>query len=412
MRKAELHKSTVTPVRSLLVLLLAVVASLGIFAGQAQAAPGAYKVLLVEAFPELPERLKNQILAFPDVVAVELASSQAETPTAAKLAGYDVVVSIGDNSYLDRVAWGNSLADYVDSGGVVVQAAYDNWEEAFPQGRFESGGYAPFIPGDNDNNARSLGAFNALSPLMQGITALNSSDNTTPTLAPGASLVASWNDGGPAIAVKGRVVSVSAFIGDHYGEAIWSGDYGRLVVNAVRSLGRQVLTVSNSKPNGGTVTSSAGGIECGALCKADFLYQTPVALTAKAKKGFAFAGFSGSCTGKSCSLIMDAAKSVTASFTSFKPGKVRLNKEKGTAQLTVAVSGPGKLLASGQKVKKRSKSAKKAGKVTVPIVPKGKAAAALKSGGKAKVKVKLAFTPTGGVTATLTKSIVLKLADG
>lgn len=402
-------------IRILLGLAALVAATLFLFAGQAQAAPGAYKVLLAEAYPEGAKKLQAQVAALPGVAAVDLVDTgeEGKTPTAAELAPYDVVVSIGDSTYLDVVAWGNSLADFIDAGGVVVQSAYDNWEdtESFPQGRFSSGNYPPYIPGNNGNDTTSLGAFDATNPLMQGVNALTTELNTEPALAPGATQVAKWANGKAAIAVKGRVVSITAFIGDHYGE-VWTGNYGQIILNAVRTLGRQVLTVANVNPAGGTVTSSAGGIVCGAVCSASFIYQTPVSLSAAANPGFAFAGFSGACGGLACNLTMDAAKSVTANFFSFGFGKkIKRNKKKGTAQLTVNVGGPGSLALSGKKVKKRGKLAATAGKVTLPIVAKGKAAAALKNKGKAKVRFEVAFTPAGGAPATLTKSVVLKLTD-
>ena len=357
--------------------------------------------------------LQGQVAAFPGVAAVDLVDTGEKTPTAADLAPYDAVVSIGDSTYADPEAWGNSLAAYVDSGGVVVQTTYDTWNGGgAPTGRFESGGYAPFIPGPNDNESTSLGAFELASPLMQGVApgSLTTELNTTNALAPGATLVARWVDNRPAVAFKGRVVAITAYIGDTYGE-VFTGNFGQIIYNAVRTFGRQVLTVANSNPAGGTVTSSAGGISCGSVCGADFLYKTPVSLAATANSGFAFAGFSGACTGTACNLTMDAAKSVTANFFSFKFGKkVKRNKKKGTAQLTVNVGGPGALAVSGKKVKKRGKAAKQAGKVTLPIVAKGKAAATLKNKGKVKVKFNVAFTPSGGSTATLTKSVVLKLA--
>jgi len=323
-----------------------------------------------------------------------------------------VVVSIGDSSYDDPEAWGNSLASYVDGGGVVVQAGYDSWEnpQSFPGGRFASGEYAPFIPGNNGNDVTSLGAFDASSPLMEGVSTLTTEDNTEPEPSPGATVVAKWANGKNAIAVKGHVVSITAFIGDDYGtEGIWSGDYGRVVVNAMRALGRQKLSVINSNPLGGTVTSNVGGINCGATCGSIFAPGTAVSLVAAVNPGFAFAGFSGSCTGTSCDLTMTSAKSVSANFTPFAFGKkIKLDRKKGTAQLTVYVGGPGLLAVSGKKVKTRSESASQAGKVILPLLAKGKARSTLRKSGKVKVGFSLAFTPTGGIAATQAKSVTLK----
>ncbi len=397
-------------IRALLALLALFALSGCLFAAQAQAAPGAYRVLLAEAFPEEAKKLQGQVAAFPGVAAVDLADTEAKTPTAAELAPYDVVVSIGDSSYLDPVAWGDSLADFVDSGGVVVQTTYDTWDGGgAPGGRFASGGYAPFVPGPNDNVSTTLGVFDASSPLMQGVApgSLTTELNTTNVLAPGATLVARWADDRPAVAFKGRVAAITAFVGDHYGE-VWTGNFGQIVFNAVRTLGRQALTVTNANPAGGTVAGS-GGISCGSSCGAIFNAGTPVSLTATANPGYAFAGFSGACTGTACNLTMDGAKAVTANFFGYGFGKkVKKNKKKGTAQLTVNVGGPGSLVVSGKKVKKQTKAAKGPGKVVLPIVAKGKAKKALKNKGKAKVKFSVAYTPAGGSTATLTRSVVLK----
>ena len=392
--------------------VLAALAVLLLCATRADASPGAYRVLLTEPYPEGPHQLGAQIDTFADVATIDYADTSVATPTAAQLGSYDVVVSVGDSNYLDREAWGNSLADYVDSGGVLVQAGYDSWEDAFPEGRFASGGYAPFIPGNNGNKTTSLGEFDASSPLMQGISTLTTIDNTEPELAPGASLVAKWANGLNAIAVKGHVVTTTAWIGDDYGPGEFSGDYGRLVVNAVRTLGRQGLSVVNANPVGGTVTSSVGGISCGAVCGAELAPGTAVSLTASAVKGFAFAGFGDACVGAACALVLNGGgvKTVTANFVGFKPGKkLKLSEKNGTATLTVNVGAPGMLVLSGKKVKKRSKAVKAAGKVKLTIAAKGQALKALKDKGKAKVKVKLAYTPSGGATATLTRKVQLKL---
>lgn len=406
----------IAPLRIVLALLAALVA-LCCFTAQAQAAPGAHKVLLAEAYPDLPKRLAAQVAAFPDVASVDLVNTGEEggtTPTVDELSAYDIVVSIGDSTYLDYEGWGNALAGYVDRGGVVVTTTYDTWDGGgSPTGRWLSDNYSPFLLGPNDNDETTLGEFDASSPLMKDVTpgSLFTVDNTTNALSPGATLVAKWADGRPAVAYKGRVVGITAYIGDTYGGAeIWDGNYGQIIVNAVRTFGKQRLTVINANPAGGTVTSSVGGISCGAVCGADFVYQTPVSLAATANKGFAFAGFTGSCAGPACALTMDSAKSVTANFAAFSFGKkVKLNKKKGTATLTVKVSAPGSLVVSGKKVKKRSKTANAAGKVKLPIIPKGKALKALKKKGKAKVKVKVNYTPTGGATSTLTRKIQLKL---
>lgn len=400
------------------VALVAVAAALLplLFAGQARASAGAYNLLLAEVYEGGAKRLQAQVSSYPDVAKVDLVDTGNLTPTAGELAAYDVVVSIGDNNYADEVAWGDALAGYLDAGGIVVQSAYDTWELGFPKGRYASGGYAPLVPGEAVNDTTVLGVFDPSNPLMQGIApgSLFSTENTKNELSPGAILAASWADGRPAVASKGRAVAVTAFLGnenDDPGEPVWTGDFGRLVVNAARTLTPQPLGVVNPNPAAGAVTSTVGGIVCGSVCSASFTYGTAIGLAAAPSKGYAFAGFGGACAGSTCALTMDGPKSVTANFTAYKLGKVKLNRKKGTAKLTIRVGAPGGLVASGKKIKKRSKTVTKAGKATIAIVPKGKALKALANTGKVKVKVKLAYTPTGGSTAVQTKKIGLKLVS-
>lgn len=383
--------------------------------GLASASPGAYRIVVVQADCEEPVTLRDQIAAIPGVAVVDEFKGCEGTPTAAFLEGYDMVVSQSDSEYENNVTYGDALADYVDSGGVVVQYAYDNWDgggggpQNGPAGRFASGGYEPFIPGPNPNELTALGEFDASSPLMQGVAKLEARFNTNPMLAPGATLVAKWADGRNAIAYKGRVVSISAYTGDgEPGEPEeWSGDFGRLTVNAVRWLGRQTLTVTNSNPAGGTISGS--GVACGSTCSAVLNFQSSASLTATVNKGFAFAGYSGACTGPSCTLTMDAPKAVAANFETFKLAKkAGRNKKRGTGVLKVIVGGPGTVLLQGKSVKRQTKTVSAAGVIKLPLVAKAKAHKALKKTGKAKVKFEISFTPSGGIAAAQTKSVVLK----
>ncbi|HRS39911.1 MAG TPA: InlB B-repeat-containing protein, partial [Bacteroidia bacterium] len=74
--------------------------------------------------------------------------------------------------------------------------------------------------------------------------------------------------------------------------------------------------VTVSKNGSGTVTSSPLGIDCESTCSYSFTSGTSVTLTAVADTGYSFGSWSGACTGTNatCTLTMDAAKSVTATF--------------------------------------------------------------------------------------------------
>jgi hypothetical protein len=77
------------------------------------------------------------------------------------------------------------------------------------------------------------------------------------------------------------------------------------------------LSVSKSGTGSGMVTSNPAGINCGATCSYSFDNNTSVTLTAAAAPGSTFTGWSGSgCLGTgTCTVIMNAAKSVSADFT-------------------------------------------------------------------------------------------------
>ena len=92
----------------------------------------------------------------------------------------------------------------------------------------------------------------------------------------------------------------------------------------------------------------------------------------------------------------------------FSFGKVKKNKRKGTAKLTLKVPGPGELeLAKTKKVRGDDDSADEAGKEKLSIKPKGKAKKRLNNKGKAKVKANVTYTPTGGSPNTEDKKIKL-----
>ena len=81
------------------------------------------------------------------------------------------------------------------------------------------------------------------------------------------------------------------------------------------------LSVTKNGSGSGTVTSSPAGINCGSDCSEDYDENTVVDLTASAGPGSSFAGWSGDCSGTgSCTVTVDSAKSVTATFNQVPTG--------------------------------------------------------------------------------------------
>ena len=78
---------------------------------------------------------------------------------------------------------------------------------------------------------------------------------------------------------------------------------------------KATLSVSKGGTGSGTVVSNPAGIDCGADCTQAYDQGTSVTLTATATSGGTFAGWSGACSGTgTCTVVMDADKSVTATF--------------------------------------------------------------------------------------------------
>ena len=85
----------------------------------------------------------------------------------------------------------------------------------------------------------------------------------------------------------------------------------------------------------------------------------------------------------------------------FDFGEVDKNKRSGTAELTVAVPGPGELdLATTIKLRPDRETAEAAGEEQLSIQPKGKAKEKLNEKGKAKVTAYVTYMPTGGSPKT------------
>jgi Divergent InlB B-repeat domain len=332
-------------VRGRLVLVIAFVTAVLVLLGGAaasQAAPGSLRILFAaNELGSLDPGIVPAIAAEPGVATVDTFDTSTGTPSPATLATYDLVVSVGASSYNDPVAWGNELADYLDAGGAVIQFAYDNWESsgAHPTGRFESGGYAPFVPGPNDNLSTTLGTILAPdNPLLAGVATLNTSDNTTDALASGATLLAKWADGRNAIATKGRVESVTASLDN--GNVSPVSTIAQLVVNAGNVLGRHALTVTKTGSGTGSVTSSPAGINCGSTCTFNYAYGTSVTLTATPASG-STASLSGpGCSGgATCTVTVNSATAITATFTLLPDALTVTKTGSGTGTVTSSPAG-------------------------------------------------------------------------
>ena len=108
----------------------------------------------------------------------------------------------------------------------------------------------------------------------------------------------------------------------------------------------QTLTVLTTGTGTGTVTSSPGGISCGATCNADFTASSGVILTAMPTTGSIFTGWNGAgCSGVDpCTVTMGSAQSVSATLMR-EIGSLNITLDGLPASSTVllGITGPGGL---------------------------------------------------------------------
>ncbi len=180
------------------------------------------------------DSLTSILTGFPDIGTVNFFNAASGTPTLAELQQYDVAIVWSNYYYNDKVALGDVLADYVDSGGkVILQVASwygPNWNL---QGRLISEGYSPFVQdGVNGNHysTASLGLYDASHSIMAGVSTMSDYLRDSVVLTTGAELVAGWNDGEEFIATKESVVGINSWPGDGHS---WTGDYPTILHNTI-----------------------------------------------------------------------------------------------------------------------------------------------------------------------------------
>ena len=153
-------------------------------------------------------------------------------------------------------------------------------------------------------------------PLGQGSITVTSSSQTAETCASGSGQCFPF----------GTVVNLSAQAAAGWTFQGWSGACsgsgncqvtmsGDKGVFATFITSGPQLTVVKGGAGNGIVTSSPSGIFCGSSCSAAFPQGTTVTLQASAGNGATFSGWSEpSCSGASCTVMLNAARTVTANF--------------------------------------------------------------------------------------------------
>ncbi len=156
---------------------------------------------------------------FPGGITLYNAQSNA-APTLSTLQHYQAVLVYSNSTFLDPTSLGNVLADYVDSGGGVVQAVFTTFTSWSLAGRWETANYDPVILSTYGVGPVTLGTvYQPSSPIMAGVSSLNGGTSNyfaSPlVLRSGATRIADWSNGTPLVVENSnfgnRVVALNLF---------------------------------------------------------------------------------------------------------------------------------------------------------------------------------------------------------
>jgi hypothetical protein len=166
----------------------------------------------------------------------------------------------------------------------------------------------------NITNSKTVTA--NFTPLTYSITAtVNPNAGGAINCSPSA---VAYNGTASCLVIENAGYTFTRFSGDCSGTTcILTNITTNKVVTANFSLNAIALTVIKNGTGTGIVTSAATEINCGITCATTFGYGTAVTLTASPATGSTFTGWSGACSGTgACSVTMNAAQTVTATFRS------------------------------------------------------------------------------------------------
>jgi len=153
--------------------------------------------------------VRDKLLATGKFNSVTFIDANVVTPTLTELKAFDAVMVWKNARYLDRISLGDNLADYVDAGGGVVLAVFESGgtTDVMLGGRWESEQYYIIIRNRSQTGRQFLGSVAVPThPIMDGVKSFDGGSSsfrpTNAQLTSGSTLIASWSDGNPLVAVK------------------------------------------------------------------------------------------------------------------------------------------------------------------------------------------------------------------
>ena len=217
----------------------------------------------------------------------DVGAGTAVADYAALVQPYDVIFTWvdGEGSYADPVALGNALADHVDAGGGVVQAAF-SFSVDVPlrlDGRWHAEFYAPFTR-DNRRMAFGMSLVPVLAdhPILANVTSFNGGPLSFyhSVVAQGAcaKVVANWSNNRPLVAARrgprgGRIVGLNFIPVSSSAEEpplpLWDAatDGHILMANAVRFAAAAPAPAASNAPAVAIVAADSQAMIADVQCK-------------------------------------------------------------------------------------------------------------------------------------------------
>ncbi|WP_296696937.1 S8 family serine peptidase [Thiocapsa sp. UBA6158] len=265
------------------------------------------------------------------LVAVKVLDCNGSGLTSGVISGVDWVIANKQLPAVANMSLGGSYSASlnlavkraIDSGITVVAAAGNDNENACsgsPASTPEALTVGATTPTDGRASFSNWGTCLDLFAPGEGITSASISSDTATSVKNGTSMAAPHVAGAAALYLHTDPGASPAEVASALNT---NATAGKVANPATGSPNRLLFTGSDNsvgltvgKAGLGMVRSSPAGIDCGATCSARFARNTRVVLTAQPASGYTFSGWSGNCSGTAttCTLSMNAEKSVTATF--------------------------------------------------------------------------------------------------
>lgn len=240
-------------------------------------------------------------------------------------------MSLGGGKYTAPVnpidSWGVAIQRAVDAGIVVVASAgNDGYTNAMGTPAAYSNVVSVGAVYDANQGGIGWGSCTDATTAADKVTCFSDSASFLTMLAPGAVISAADIIMGGTSQASPHVAGAAAVLrgpypSDSVGQLIARLKTGKTVTDARNGLSfpRLDLPSAIGSQSGYTLVASVAPVATGQIAPAGGVYTagTSVTLTASANTGYAFSGWSGACSGTAttCTVVMDANKTVAANFT-------------------------------------------------------------------------------------------------